>query len=74
MEMNLDKETAIVEAVLFLDSEPLTEDEISKISELSKDVVHAAIEKLHEKYSEEISGVELSQITGGWVITPKKDI
>ena len=74
MEMELEKETAIVEAVLFLDSEPLDEDAIAKISELSKDVVQVALENLHKKYAQENSGVELSKITGGWVITPKKDI
>ena len=35
MEFNLKKETAIVEAILFLDTEPLDENMISKISELS---------------------------------------
>ena len=74
MEMDLNKETAIVEAVLFLDSEPLNEEAISKIAELSIDVVEVAIENLKEKYSAENSGVELSKITGGWVITPKKYI
>ena len=72
--MDLNKETAIVEAVLFLDSEPLNEEAISKIAELSIDVVEVAIENLKEKYSAENSGVELSKITGGWVITPKKYI
>ena len=65
MEMDLNKETAIVEAVLFLDSEPLNEEAISKIAELSIDVVEVAIENLKEKYSAENSGVELSKITGG---------
>ncbi|MGP1588090.1 MAG: SMC-Scp complex subunit ScpB [Treponemataceae bacterium] len=74
MEVNLSKETAVIEAILFLDSEPLNEDSLSKISELSKDVVRIAIENLKEKYSAEDSGVELMQITGGWVIMPKRDI
>ncbi|MCR4790168.1 MAG: SMC-Scp complex subunit ScpB [Treponemataceae bacterium] len=74
MEIDLTKETAVVEAVLFLDSEPLSEDAISKISELSIDVVQIAIENLKEKYSNENSGIELSKITGGWVLTPKKEI
>ena len=49
MEFNLKKETAIVEAILFLDSEPLDENMISKISELSRDVVEIALQKLQEK-------------------------
>ena len=74
MEFNLKQETAIVEAILFLDSEPLNEDMISKISELSRDVVEIALQKLQEKYAAEDSGIELTQISGGWVITPKKEL
>lgn len=70
----MEKETAIVEAILFLETEPLDEESISKISELSKDVVDLAIEKLQEKYAKEDSGVELTKISGGWVITPKKEL
>ena len=47
------KETAIVEAILFLDTEPLDENMISKISELSRDVVDIALENLKEKVDTE---------------------
>ena len=73
MEVNLDKEVGFVESVLFLDSEPLTVEAISKITELSEDVVERCIEVLKEKYTQETSGVELSLITGGWTLTPKKE-
>ena len=65
MEVNLEKEKGLVEAVLFLDSEPLTVETISKITELSETVVEQCLEGLKEKYSLENSGVELSKITGG---------
>ena len=39
MEYKLEKETALVEAILFLESEPLSEEAISIIGQLSKDVV-----------------------------------
>ena len=35
MEVNLEKETGLVEAVLFLDSEPLNVDAIARISQLA---------------------------------------
>ena len=73
MEVNLEKEKGLVEAVLFLDSEPLTVETISKITELSETVVEQCLEGLREKYSLENSGVELSKITGGWTLTPKKE-
>ncbi len=74
MELSLEKESALVEAVLFLESEPVAEKSISAITELSEEVVKKCIEKLQEKYSAENSGVELTMITGGWALTPKKDV
>lgn len=73
MDVNLEKETGLVEAVLFLESDPLTSDQIATISQLSKDVVDECLDLLKEKYTDENSGVELSIITGGWVLTPKKE-
>ena len=74
MNVNLDKEAALVEAVLFLESDPLTVDNIATVSELSKDVVNECLELLKEKYTAENSGVELAMITGGWTLVPKKDV
>lgn len=74
MEISLVKESALVEAVLFMESEPLTEKTIANISQLSEDVVKGCIEKLKEKYKDESFGFELTMITGGWALTPKQDI
>lgn len=74
MEIQLDKETALVEAILFLESEPQGEQNLARISELSEDVVRIALDKLREKYLAEDSGIELVQIGGGWSLTPKKDL
>lgn len=74
MEFQLEKETALVEAILFLESEPVNEDALTEISQLSKDVVVMALDELKERYASESSGIELQNISGGWVITPKKDL
>lgn len=73
MNVELKKETGLLEAVLFLESQPLTSEAIASITELSKDIVETCLEKLKEKYSAENCGVELSVITGGYVLTPKKE-
>ena len=69
----MDKETALVEAVLFLESEPLSVKMISNKSQLSEEVVEQCLEKLKERYNSEDSGVELVMITGGWCLAPKKE-
>ena len=73
MEYKLEKETALVEAILFLESEPLTVKVLSNKAQLSEEVVEKCIENLQEKYASEDSGIELSMVTGGWCITPKKE-
>ncbi len=73
MDVNLEKEVGLVESILFLESEPLTVEAISKISELAVNIVEQCIESLKEKYDSENSGIELSMITGGWTLTPKKE-
>ncbi len=74
MELHLEKEAALLEAIFYLETEPLDEAALVRISCLSREVVDAALEKLKERYSDEMSGVELARISGGWIITPKKDL
>ena len=71
--MEFNKETALVETILFLESEPLTVNVLSNKAQLSEEVVDKCIEKLQEKYASEDSGIELVMITGGWCLSPKKE-
>lgn len=74
MELHLEKEIALLEAIFFLEAEPLDNAALSKISGLGPEVVEKAIEELKEKYTSETSGIELVQISGGWIISPKSDL
>ena len=67
--MEFNKETALVETILFLESEPLTVKVLSNKAQLSEEVVDKCIEKLQEKYASEDSGIELVMITGGWCLS-----
>lgn len=69
----LEKETALVEAILYLEADILDEAFISRISGLSRDVVKAALENLSARYSRDASGLELIPIGGGVMISPKKE-
>ncbi len=69
----MEKETALVEAILYLEGEPLDETAISRISGLSVDVVKECIQSLQDSYGESSSGIELTQMMGGWIIMPKKE-
>lgn len=74
MEVKLDSETALIEAILFLESDPLDEAAISKISGLSKEVVDASLAELGERLSGASSGLELAKLSGGWIISPKAEL
>ncbi len=71
--MDFTKETALCETILFLESEPLTVKVLSNKAQLSEEVVEKCLESLKEKYAAENFGIELSMVTGGWCITPKKE-
>ena len=73
MTNNLEKEAALVEAILYLESDPIDESAISRIGGLSKDAVKAALEKIKERYASEDCGLELSQIGGGIMISAKRE-
>jgi segregation and condensation protein B len=73
MDVRIAKETALVEAVLYLEADPLDEAGLCRISGLGKEIVHGALNNLAERYAGEDSGVELSRIGGGIMISPKKE-
>lgn len=71
--MELARETGFVEAILFLESDPLPVKVIAQKAQLSDEIVEKCIANLTEKYRDPSCGVELSMITGGYCLTPKKE-
>ena len=72
-DLSLEKETALIEAILFLEGDALEPANLSRISGLSRDVVERALSMLETRYAEQNSGLEISRIGGGLSISPKKD-
>ena len=74
MNTNNEKETALVESILFMEGDPLDEGTIARISGLSVDIVKAALDNLSKRY-EETAGcsLEISRIGGGIVISVKQE-
>jgi len=70
---NLEKETALIEAILYLESEPVNEAGLSRISGLSPDVVKLALEKIEERYAMSDSGIEISRTAAGLMLSPKRE-
>ncbi|MDR0644129.1 MAG: SMC-Scp complex subunit ScpB [Treponema sp.] len=66
-------ETALIEAILYLENEPLEEASLARISGLPKDAVARALEELTDHYAREGCGVELTRLNGGVMFTPRKE-
>jgi segregation and condensation protein B len=74
MEIRLEREAALIETVLFLESEPLDELALSRITGLSRDVIEAAIELLLEESRVGSRGIEPVKSGGGWILAPKAEL
>jgi segregation and condensation protein B len=70
---NLEKETALVEAILYLETDPLDEAAISRISGLQRETVREALDMLSLRFGAQESGMEISCIGGGFMISPKRE-
>jgi len=70
----MEKESALIEAILFLETEPVDENLLARTTGFSREVVDQVIELLKERYADESRGVELIQISGGWALSPKKEL
>ena len=74
MEIRLDKEAALVETVLFLESEPQDEAALSRATGLAQDIVERALELLREEYEAPHHGLEPVRAGGGWILAPKAEL
>ena len=65
---------ALIEAVLFLESEPLNIASISRITELQKEIVIDALDILKQRYSGPGIGIELNMFQEGYLLSPKQEL
>ncbi|WP_461254984.1 SMC-Scp complex subunit ScpB [Treponema sp. R80B11-R83G3] len=70
---NIEKETALVEAILFMEGDPLDEGMISRICGLSKEAVTGALDNLSERYANADCALELTRVGGGIKISVKRE-
>ena len=69
--MELSREAAIIESVLFLESEPVDLNTLVRKTSLDRSIVVQAIERVREEYRSEVHGIELIEIGGGYTFAPK---
>lgn len=72
--MILDKETALVEAILFLEADPIEDKTLCRITGLPQEAIKRVMEGLKEKYASSDHGIEILEMGGGYILSPKKDL
>jgi segregation and condensation protein B len=66
-------ETALVEAVLYMETNPVAADVLVKITGLSGDAVSLALSEIGARCKAESSGIELLETASGYLFSPKQD-
>ncbi len=70
--MTAEEKAALIEAILFLDSEPLDIKSLSRISGLKNEDTEKALGALQEKYQGPESGIEIIQLGEGYMMSPRE--
>lgn len=70
----METETALIEAIFLLETDPVDEALLARVTGFSRDVVDAVLERLRERYADAGCGMELVQISGGWALSPKREL
>lgn len=70
----MEEEKALVEAILFLEVEPLEIRTLARVSGLAKEPLEEVLAALRDDYRRPERGVELVTIGGGIQLTPKRQL
>lgn len=66
-------QVALIEAILYLESNLVDEEWLARVSTLPVEAVRIALLELENKYAREDSGVELYRLGGGVMLSPKRE-
>jgi len=68
----MNESSALIEAILSLETEPVDEGHISRIAGLSSDEVISSLDILKNHYNTGSHGIQVAKFPGGWALAPKK--
>lgn len=72
--MSVDKYSALIEAVLFYENEIVPLERLMKLTGLEKEKVVKIIEELKGKYGDQLHGITVTEIAGGYAMQIKKEL
>jgi segregation and condensation protein B len=74
MEKTPDGDASIIGAILFLESEPVGESYLSRVSGLTAEEVLNALQRLCAEYETSVHGFAPLRSGGGWILAPKVEL
>jgi len=73
-ESGVEQKMALLEAILYLEGEPITPEVLLQISSFSPSELTEVLDALKEKYVQASSGIDITMQAGGYLIVPKKEL
>jgi segregation and condensation protein B len=70
--MALETESSLVEAVLYLEVEPVDLTTLQRVTKLSREAVVASLSRIKEAYEQDHHGLQLTEIADGYTFAPKE--
>lgn len=64
---------ALIETVLFLESEPVSSAVLARVSGAGLDDVESALDEIRARCDSESSGISLREVAGGWQLAPRAE-
>ena len=72
--MTLSKEQSILEAILFLENDPVNLQHLVRVSGLSKEIIQDVLNEMKVHYGKIEHGLSLIETNEGWVLSPKEEL
>lgn len=74
MDKSPESDASLIGAILFLESEPVGEAYLSRVSGLSEEEVLNALQRLLAEYESPVHGFTPLRSGGGWILAPKVEL
>lgn len=74
MDRTPEYDASVIGAILFLESEPVSEAQMARLSGFSEEEVNAALRLLFTEYENPVHGLAPLRSGGGWILAPKVEV
>ncbi|MCL2879064.1 MAG: SMC-Scp complex subunit ScpB [Treponema sp.] len=70
---NPEKDTALIEAILYLETDLITVETLNRITGIAPDAISGILNALTERYQAPDCGIEIAHVGNGYMVSPRKE-